>query len=593
MIVYFADRQLNVIGQASTELPEGLIVTADRKTEDVDTGVAVFECRIPFDRATRSMVEKCTEVGNYILRSHDSENEFYTIIDAEIDTKKQEVYIYAEDDGMDLLNEVVGVYEADQAYPISHYINKYAAGAGFEIGINEAEGLTRKLSWDGESTATERIASIATQFDGCEVSYSFDVDGLTVTRKYINIYRERGKDVGATLRLNYDIDRIVTTKSIANLATALQCVGGTPEDENIEDDVEPVAITLEGYEYDDGDFYVDGVLLKSREALKRWSRYLWKDDETQKIGGHIVKQFSYDTVSQQELCSRAITELKKIRDMELNYEVDITKFPDNVKVGDRINIVDDEGELYVSARVLQLETSVADQEYKATLGEYLIKDSGISAKVAELAALAAANAAANKKAYLEAKKATESIESMGESTSGWITNTDDAVGNLADSIANIITDANGQSLMSKDGDRWTFSIGDIENTLSSATNNINNLTGDVSQTKTDVENIKQSLEELGVMANYVRIDISGPEPLIELGKSENEFKVRITNTEIHFADGTVIPTRITRQMMIIEKAMMRDGLQFGDDEEEGISGVWILKRRSNGNLGLLWKEVNG
>jgi hypothetical protein len=95
------------------------------------------------------------------------------------------------------------------------------------------------------------------------------------------------------------------------------------------------------------------------------------------------------------------------------------------------------------------------------------------------------------------------------------------------------------------------------------------------------------------MANYVRIDISGPEPLIELGKSENEFKVRITNTEIHFADGTVIPTRITRQMMIIEKAMMRDGLQFGDDEEEGISGVWILKRRSNGNLGLLWKEVNG
>lgn len=384
MIIYFADRQLNIIGQASTELPKGLVVTEDLKTEDVETGVSIFECKIPFDKDTRALVEECAEVGNYLLRSHDNENEFYTIIEAEIDTKKQHIYIYAEDDGMDLLNEVVGAYEADQAYPISHYINKYAAGAGFEIGINEAKNLTRKLSWDGESTAAERIASIATQFDGCEVSYSFEVDGLLVTKKYINIYKERGKDIGVTLRLNQDIDSIVTTKSIANLATALQCVGGTPDDKD-----DP--ITLKGYKYDDGDFYVDGTVVKSRNALKRWSRFLWKTEDSQKAGGHIVKQYSYDTTSQKELCAHAITELKKIRDMEVNYEVDITKFPDNVKIGDRINIVDDAGELYVSARILQLESSVADQEYKATLGEYLIKTSGIHQKVAELAAQFAKN----------------------------------------------------------------------------------------------------------------------------------------------------------------------------------------------------------
>lgn len=54
------------------------------------------------------------------------ENEFYQIIETEADTKKQIVYIYAEDAGMDMLNEVVGAYEADKAYPISYYINKYA-----------------------------------------------------------------------------------------------------------------------------------------------------------------------------------------------------------------------------------------------------------------------------------------------------------------------------------------------------------------------------------------------------------------------------------------------------------------------------------
>lgn len=379
MIVYFADRQLNILGQASTSLPKGLTVIEDLKTEDVETGVAIFECKIPFDKNTRSDVEAYTEVGNYILRSNGKENEFYQIIEAEIDTKNQEVYIYAEDDGMDLLNEVVGEYEADKAYPISHYIEKYASGAGFVIGINEVASLTRKLSWDGESTATERIASVATQFDGCEVSYSFEIDGLVVTKKYINIYKQRGKDVGIPLRLNQDVDRIVTTKSIANLATALQCTGGTPSNKN-------KPITLKDYSYDDGDFYVDGTILKSRKALERWSRYLWKDGETLEEGGHIVKQYSYDTTSQQTLCSRAITELKKICDMEVNYEVDINKLPENVKVGDRVNIVDDAGELYLSTRILKLETSIADQSHKATLGEFLIKGSGISQKVIDLAA---------------------------------------------------------------------------------------------------------------------------------------------------------------------------------------------------------------
>lgn len=403
MIIYFADRQLNILGQASTELPEGLTITADRKTEDTETGVSVFECKIPFDDETRAKVEACAEVGNYLLRNYDGENELYSIIDAEIDTKKRQVYIYAEDDGMDLLNEVVGVYEADKAYPITHYINKYAAGAGFQIGINEVESLSRKLSWDGEATAAARIASVATQFDGCEISFSFEIDGLYVVNKYINIYKQRGKDNGAQLRLNQDIDSIITSKSIANLATALQCTGGTPEEAE-------TPITLQGYKYDDGDFYVDGTVVKSRKALEKWSRFLWKTEESKKTGGHITKQYSYDTTSQQTLCAHAITELKKIRDVEVNYEVDIKKLPRNVKIGDRVNVIDEKGELYLSTRILQLETSVCEQEYKAVLGEYLIKGSGISQKVADLAAQFAVQAAANAKARAEALRAAKEAE---------------------------------------------------------------------------------------------------------------------------------------------------------------------------------------
>ncbi len=374
MIVYFADRRFNILGHASTGLRHGLIVVEDNKIEEIETGIASFECKICFDGATRAKAKELTAPGNYLLRSDGKESKLFSISDREIDTKKQEIYIYAEDDGLDLLNDVVGAYDADKPYPIDHYINKYAAGAGFEIGINEAEGLTRQLSWSGESTASARIASVAPQFGGCEISFSFEVKGLSVVKKYINIYRERGTDNGIQLRLNNEIDNIITTESVANLATALYATGGTPDNSD-------APVTLLGYEYDDGDFYIDGDVLKSRTAFAKWNRFILGSQE----GGHITKPFTSKATSQAVLCEEAIAQLKKYSDVEVNYEVDITKFPDNVKIGDRVNIVDDAGELYVSARVLKLEQSVADQEHKATLGEYLIKGNGIHQKVAELA----------------------------------------------------------------------------------------------------------------------------------------------------------------------------------------------------------------
>ena len=34
MIIYFADRAMNILGSASTGLPKGLMITNDKKTEE-------------------------------------------------------------------------------------------------------------------------------------------------------------------------------------------------------------------------------------------------------------------------------------------------------------------------------------------------------------------------------------------------------------------------------------------------------------------------------------------------------------------------------------------------------------------------------
>lgn len=375
MILYFADRHMNVLGQASTELPKGLYISDDLKTEEVEAGVATLEFTLNYTASTRNDAKQYGSVGNYILRKNGDEQEFYTIITSEENIFKQEVEIYAEDAGMDLLNETVGEYKADKAYPASYYVEKFSDDSGFEIGINEVSNYNRKLSWEGETTASERILSVATQFDA-EVSYTFEIDRLKIKHKYINLHKKRGVDQGRELRINREVKNIIVKSSVEDLATALSVTGGYPEESE-------TPITLKGYKYDDGDIYLSGSTLYSRSAVAKWSRYL---SEKGNGTGHIVQSYSYDTTSQSELCNRAVSKLKKIYDAAVSYEVELAYLPDGIRIGDTVNVVDDAGELYLSARIMKLESSAANDEYTATLGDYKAKSSGISDKMVELAA---------------------------------------------------------------------------------------------------------------------------------------------------------------------------------------------------------------
>lgn len=171
---------------------------------------------------------------------------------------------------------------------------------------------------------------------------------------------------------------------------------------------------------------------------------------------------------------------------------------------------------------------------------------------------------------------------IGNKATDWTPSPDDTesmIQQLADNIRMLVTDGDGVSQMNQTVDGWTFNIGALVDAVSTNSDTVADLFNAVS--------------ELQGTSSYVRIvtDENG-DPCVELGRKDNDFKVRITNHAIQFADGTVVPTSITRQRMIIEKATVREEFQFGDEEEAGVDGVWIWKRRSNGNLGLIWKDVN-
>ena len=75
MIVYFADRFLNILGKASTGLPKGYRIINDVKTEDVDSGVSTFEFDLKYKEDTLSEARNMVYPGNYVMRSYDDLDE--------------------------------------------------------------------------------------------------------------------------------------------------------------------------------------------------------------------------------------------------------------------------------------------------------------------------------------------------------------------------------------------------------------------------------------------------------------------------------------------------------------------------------------
>ena len=383
MDFYFTDRKFNFLGIASTSNEAPISIYNDKDELSISAAARTIEGTLIFSDKERDQVKVMANYGNYILyKDENGQSVFMTIMEIEHDPKEGEHFIRAEDAGMDLINGLVDAYNAPKAMTFAEYFKLFAGDTGFEIGINEISNLSRTLKWESESqTILTRLLSLATQFDNAEISFSFEITGTQVVKRFVDVRKKRGADNRVTLYMDKDINNIVTKANIYDLCTAIVATGGTPEGKN-----EP--INLKGYNYKDpnGRFVLNkttGVML-DMESVKIWSRLL-SNNNPNPNAGHIQRVKTYETTDQKTLCDNVIRELEKASQPAINYETDIANLPDNVKIGDTIYLVDENEKLFLSARVLELTRCYSTNEYKATLGDYLIQDGGISQSLKELA----------------------------------------------------------------------------------------------------------------------------------------------------------------------------------------------------------------
>lgn len=180
-------------------------------------------------------------------------------------------------------------------------------------------------------------------------------------------------------------------------------------------------------------------------------------------------------------------------------------------------------------------------------------------------------------------KDVNTAQSTANTAQETASNAETLIQQLSHSISMLVTDGNGTSLMTQTEDGWTFSTAEIQSNVSDIAEGLDALTNELGDTTNAVDVLKQAVDDLGEIAEYVKIGTYEDEPCIELGESDSEFKMRITNTRILFMEGSNVVAHISNQSLHIKKAVIEEELQ---------QGGFVWKVRSNGNMGLIWKGVS-
>lgn len=373
---YVTDRtfDLKTIVSTTADVEYPVISASDVST--LETSSRRMTMQLAFTQDNTAKIKKDVAVGNYVLfKDLNQKFVWMTILKVTHNPLTQVRTLECEDAGMDLLNENLPAFPAQGNHNIAWYIEKFTWDSGFVIGKNEIPNLTRTLEWDSDMTALERIQSVATQFDNAELEFSFEFVGNQLAKRKIDIYKKRGVDERKKLYVNKDINSIETEEDIYQLVNAIKPTGGTPEGKD-----QP--ITLKGYKWSDptGRFYIESGTgyVYDTHNVKQWSR-------TNTNSNYFLQHKSWTTTSQKELADTTINWLKQYSVPVVNYKVDIANIPSQLTVGDTVDIIDENENLFLSSRVQTLTVSYESEQVICELSDFVRLESGLSERLQSLA----------------------------------------------------------------------------------------------------------------------------------------------------------------------------------------------------------------
>lgn len=363
MTIYIADRFGKVLSIASTNLPKGIRIVDDLMTDEVRSGVKTLELVLA---ASDNNIRESASAGNYVL----AEGSLFIILSSSFNTEEKTIRLYCEDAGLDLLNRTCGkVTKSSKTF--EEWVNNTlgtSENSGWTYLFTTSKTETKTLEYTSESTATERLLNILDSFDA-EMFFTYFVDGLRITERTINFAKKRGNDQGLRLYINKDVKSITRNDSIEKLSTVWKVYGK---------DNKPLS-SLTGYasavkEYSSGDvvgqtklehsYEVVGDEVRCLEAINKWKSILDKDGKIEH-----VRYTNYTAAS--SAITYAVRMMEKAVETETTYEVEMIRFPDNMRCGDKIAVLDAHDNIMLDARVLRWSRSESRGLSSIELGNFV------------------------------------------------------------------------------------------------------------------------------------------------------------------------------------------------------------------------------
>ena len=144
----------------------------------------------------------------------------------------------------------------------------------------------------------------------------------------------------------------------------------------------------------------------------------------------------------------------------------------------------------------------------------------------------------------------------------------------------VVTDESGsQVIQTADGVRWNLT--QMQQRVNNALDSAATANENAENAQTSADQLKDQVNDISQKTAYMEIvQQEDGNPCLELGSSDNDFKVRLTNTSLGFYQGTLRVAYISNQALYIETAIIKSSLQFGE------TSGFVWKLRENGNFGL-------
>ncbi|WJQ03192.1 phage tail spike protein [Geobacillus stearothermophilus] len=348
----------------------------DVMKEDLSTGVATYEFRVPTNHPNADLIEE----GGYVVRADlDGNLRMFTIIQVEeTHAEQSEKYVYAEDAGLELLNDIVrpNTYYSvtiDQALDIILQDTRWERGRTDYLGV-------QNVVIEDYQTVVSALQTLGELYGG-ELSFRVKMENGEVVGRYVDMVKQRGTVTKKRFVFNKDILNIKRTVDMSELATALIGIGKGDADGNY------TTFRNVSYSKSNGDPFdkpLNQDWVGDPDALQRYGVQ----------GKHLFGVFQYETDNAEELLNATWNELQKRKNPKITYELDVALLErlagiehEKVRIGDTVYIIDEtfSPALYLEARIIALETCFSDpSKDKCTLGNFKPAVSNITAQMRAL-----------------------------------------------------------------------------------------------------------------------------------------------------------------------------------------------------------------